>query len=241
MSFALALSDADAELIHLAAIDGKTGASGRHGQTRRYSVLNRAYRELRSRVSQLGYPQFITRGSVTPLPGRASGEDFIEVDLPVGTGEVGGVDVLGGSTGSLWARLDPLEHDQRREGNRMQPPGGVGFWSIIQAPAPSTTSISVGKIGLWPYTLSGSYRINTVNSWTAITDGTHVFMLFDAWDSWLLTKAAMYVTTRDTNKRGAYDDLKDQWLAADALVVAGAARLQRGGHFTPTPYGGISL
>lgn len=238
MPFSLALSDARTEVIHLAAIDGKTGATSRHSPTRLNTVLNRKYRSLRSRVSQLGYPQFLVRGTSTPLPGRASGEDFQEIDVPAAAGEVAGVDV---QINGEWRRLDPLEHGQRRDGNDMVPTNGTGFWSIVQAPVPSTTSITAGKIALWPHSLSGSYKVNTVSTWTDITNDTHVFMLYDGWDEWLLNAAAMMIATRDGNKRGNYDTLRDAWLTADALVVAGAARLQRGGHFSPSPYGGIEL
>jgi hypothetical protein len=239
--FALTLADADAELIDLAGIEGKTGATGRHSPTRRYSKLNRAYRELRTRVSTLRYQTFAEFGSVTALPARLAGEDYIEITRDFEFREVAGIDVLGALTNNQWAALDPLDPSQRRGGNTRVPTlGGVGFWTTLVAPKPSTTSISDGKLAVWPSTLTGSYRLAFTSSWVDITTTTHVFMLEDAWDTWLLARAAMGIVTRDTNKRGKYDDLKDMWLAADDMIRM-SSPLHRLGPTEPTPYLGIEL
>lgn len=238
MPISLALSDARTEVIHLAAIDGKTGSNGRHSSTRINAILNRTYRELRSRVSSLGYPQFIERGTATALPGPLADEDYQEIAIPSALQELAGVDVL---VNSKWTRLDPIEFDQRRNAPNLCPPSGAGFWAIINASKPSTTSITAGSIAVWPKGLQGSYKLSSVSAWTDITSDTHVFMLYDGWDNWLLLKAAMAICTRDSNKRSNYDDLRDQWLFADSLLQESAARLQRGGYTSPTPYGGIEL
>lgn len=238
MPIALTLLDARTEVIHLASIDGKTGANARHSPTRINAIVNRKYRALRSRVSQLGYPQFLVPGAITALPARTAGEDYIEVVLPGDVAEVAGVDVR---VRNEWQKLDPIEYGQRRDAPTMRAPSGVGFWSILQAPVPVTNAITAGRVMIWPHTLTGSYQVDTVAAWSDITADANVFMLYEGWDEWLLNAAAMVVAQRDGNKKGNYETARDAWLAADALVVAGAARLQRGGHTDRSPYGGLDL
>lgn len=237
MPIALALSDARTEVIHLAAIDGKTGSNGRHSPTRLNAILNRKYRALRTRVSQLRYPQFLVPGSITPMPARASGEDYIELPMPAGVAELAGVDV---KVSNEWKRLDPTEFGQRRDAPNAPPPSGVGFWAVLQPPVPSTTTITAGKAAIWPATLAGSYRLFSVETWADITTDSHVFMIYEGWDEWLLNAAAMACATRDGNKRGNYETCRDAWLAADALVVAGAARFGPG-YTEVSSYQGIQL
>jgi hypothetical protein len=238
VSLSLALSAARTELIYLAALDGQTASDGRHTTDRLNALLNRKYRALRSRVSQAGFPQFTVTGSAAALPGRTSGEDYIEVPMAAGTGEVCQVHV---NQGDEWGPLDPIGLEQWRSANTMCPPRGVGFWSVLLAPAPSTTSITAGKLALWPYSMTGTYKISTVASWTDITTDSHVFLLYDGWDDWLLTAAALQLVPRDSNKKSNYSMLKDQFAAADELIDKQSKRLQRGGHTSPIPWGGIEL
>jgi|SRR5262245_1344131 len=252
MPLSLRLDDARTEVIYLAAIDGKNGANGRHAPARINAVLNRKYRALRTRVSQLGYPQFLIPGSATPIPAATANEDFIELPLGAGIAELGGVDVQQG-TGKQWRRLDPISFGQRRDvglalsnsdinaAEFMTPPSGVGFWAILRAPVPSGAAITAGTASIWPKNMTGNYKLFSVDAWTDITADANVFMLYEGWDEWLLNATAMAICTRDGNKRGTYEQAREAWAAADALVEAGAARLQRGGYFVPTSYGGIEI
>lgn len=251
MPISIRLDDARTEIIHLAAIDGKTGANGRHAPARLNAILNRKYRAMRTRVSQLGYPQFLIPGAATPIPAAAANEDFIELPLGAGIAELGGVDVQRG-TNQAWARLDPISYEQRRDvgpdyvnqayrGPYMRPPNGVGFWAILKAPAPSGAAITAGSASIWPKNLTGNYKLFSVDAWTDITVDANVFMLYEAWDEWFLNAAAMVICTRDGNKRDTYEQAREAWLAADALIVKNASRLQRSGYIVPTSYGGIEL
>lgn len=252
MPFTLLLSDARNDLINISGIDGKTGANGRHSPANLNRLLNRKYRNLMSRVSQLGLPQFLESSSASPIPSQTSGEDYIELPMPALTSEVVGVDVR---VSGGWQKLDPLEFEQRRDpllqdGNRGLPfftrgrtaPSGVGWWAINKAPKTiNTTTITAGTIAIWPPTLAGTYKIHTVQSWTDLTADSNVFLLYEAWDDWFLNQAAMTICQRDKNKGDLYVQARDAWAAADALIVASAARLQRGGYTVPTDFGGINL
>lgn len=252
MPFALRLDDARGDLINLAAIDGKTGANGRHSPANLGRLLNRKYRNLRSRVSQLGLPQFLQSTAALTIPAQTAGEDYIEIPMPALTSEVVGVDVR---AQGRWAKLDALEWEQRRDVafssfNMSLPfymfgsaaPSGVGWWSINKAPAAvNTTAITAGTIALFPPTLAGTYKLHSVEAWTDISTDANVFLLYEAWDEWFLNAACMTICQRDKNKTDNYIAAEAAFKVADALIVAASARLQRGGFVVPSDYGGVSL
>lgn len=252
MPFTLQLQDARTDLINLAGIDGHTGPNGRHSPANLNRLLNRKYRALLSRVRQSGPPQSLESVGPSTIPVQTAGEDFIEIPMNGLTSEVLGVDVL--YPAGKWSKLDPIEFEQRRDfgfGGRIQnypfylrgqqAPNGVGWWSVIKAPkAVNTTTITAGSIAIWPPNLSGQYKLFTMEAWTDLTADTNVFLCYEAWDDWLLYAAAMVVCTRD-KKDPTYIQVRDGFQEADALVVAAASRLQRGGFADVTSYKGIVL
>ncbi len=253
MAFGLTKADARTELIYLAAIEGKTGSNGRHSPTRLDAVLNRKYRSLMSRVSQLGLPQFIESTAATAIPAKVVGEDHIDLPMAALTSEVVGVDVLVTTApNNGWAKLDPISFEQRRDVSNqyassrycigIQPPNGIGFWCVNKAPKTvNTTTITAGTIAIFPPQLTGSYKIHTVQAWTELTSDSNIFLLYEDWDEWFLNAAAMTCCQHDKNKADIYVQARDAFDAADARLEASAARLQRGGYVTKTPYRGIRL
>jgi hypothetical protein len=251
VAFTLRLDDARTEVIHLAAIDGKTGSNSRHAPARINAILNRKYRELLSRAGQLGLPHGLTNGGPQTLGSPLTDEDFISVDIPSAASEVVGIDVRTAS--GRWSKLDSIVWEQRRDiafndyDPRARPGGllpahGVGFWAVRQAPSVSGSTLTAGKLAVWPTRLGGGqYQLQYVANWTAISADTDLFLLYEGWDEWLLNAAAMACAQRDSNKRTNYDTARDAWLIADGLLEAQAARLQRTGSIDPTPYGGINL
>ncbi len=254
MAYTITLDNARTKLIDIAALDGKTGANARHSPTALASRLNLVYRELMSRAGQLGLPHGLVVSSGT-LAGQLAGEDFISLDIPNGAAEVVGVDVRTSLSGSglLFTKLDPISWEQRRDiappfgdpryfRGGLEPAHGVGFWTVRESPSVSGSTLTVGKLAIWPLRLSGSpYQLSQVRQWTEISSGTDVFMLYEGWESWLLNKAGMYSAGRDGNKRTNWDTCQANWLAADADLVKQAARHNRSGGGSPTPYGGVSL
>ena len=240
MPFSFALSSARTELTYIAGIDGKTGSNARHETARLNAVLNRKYRALLSRAAGLGYPHFTTAGSATALPGRTSGEDYQEVSIPADANEVIGVDVRVSAGGTqTWRKLDPITFEQRRADGSLEPPNGVGFWSLLTSPVPSTTSVTAGKIAIWPHDLTGSYKVQYVQGWADITTDTHVFVLYEGWDDWLLNAAALVVCGRD--KKDQYTAIERDFQRADQALEQNAPRFMRAGAAVPTPYRGARL
>lgn len=252
MPFALQLQDARTDLINIAGIDGHTGANARHSPANLNRLLNRRYRALLSRIRQLGPPQSLEGVGPTTIPPQTAGEDFIEIPMNALTSEVLGIDVL--FPGGKWSKLDPIQFEQRRDfgfSGRVQnypyylhgqsAPNGVGWWSIIKAPKTvNTTAITAGSVAIWPPSLTGQYKLFTMEAWTDLTGDTNVFLCYEAWDEWLLNSAALTICTRD-KKSDTYVQARDAFQAADALIVAGAARLQRGGFTDVSAYKGIIL
>lgn len=251
MPISLRLDEARNQLIFLAGIDGKTGANARYSTTNLNALVNRKYRELRSRVSRLGMPHFVQTSAAAPIPVLTTGEDFSDIPMPAGIGDVIGIDVQTnrGYGGLRWQKLDGLDFSQRRDIQNLEPEHGVGFWAVHQAPVPSGTAITAGKIAVWGAptyyspgnALAGNYVLHSVDVWADITVDANVFMLYEGWDEWFLNAAAMTCCQRDKDKRDLYEQAKEAWQAADALIVTAASRLQRTGHVSPTPYGGICL
>lgn len=251
MPFGLQLQDAQAAVIAAASIDGKTGATARHPLATITLDLNRQYRALRTRVCQLGYKQFLESSAAANLPGRLSGEDFIEVPLPAGTGELVGIDV---QIGGVWQALTGIEFEQRRQlefvGNTVFFPTGVcqaappGVYAIHKGPKVAADGLTIvpGAIAVWPFQLSAPFQLHSVQSWADITTATQIFMLYEAWDEWLIQKTAMTICARDgAKKRDRFLAAQAAWQYADGLVKDGAPRIQRDGVSHPSSYQGIIL
>lgn len=255
MAYTLALSDARAEVVHIAGIDGKTGSNGRHPPSRIDAILNRKYRALVSRAGRLGLPHGLSQATGT-LGGQLAGEDYVQLSAPADAAEVFGIDVRGGATGlQQWSKLDPLSWEQRRDVYLDQSGGvlcagvlprhGVGFWATSQGPKVDQGPPAVlvpAKMAIWPLRIgAASYTLHYASQWPGITDDAEVFLLHDGWDEWLLNAAAMVCAQRDSNKLKNYETANAAWLAADQMLEDQAARIDRSGSIEPTPYGGIQL
>ncbi len=226
MSDTITLLDLGAALVFETGIDGQTGASGRHPlATFIYPLLNRCYAQLRSLVSQNGEDFFRLPGTAGAIPARAVGEDWIELPWPTGASEIISLDVqLSGS----WYELVRGSWAQRRVfpgANRCESPGE---WTVLSTPQPSTTTVTAGKLVIWPVSLSGQYKIDVLPLWAAITDPTYVFAVFPDWVEWILCAAAMVVYQRDNNKKDAYKMAADRRMDAEKRIVAHCRRARRG-------------
>jgi hypothetical protein len=221
MSDTITLGDLDTELVFEAAIDG---ANARHVVARRYALINRCYKRLRSLVSHNGEDFFRVPGVATNTPARAAGEDWIELDWPTAASEIIGVDIQHGGD---WRDLGRGSWAARRifPGARA---GLVGEWSVLSQPQPSTTTVTAGKIAIWPHNLTGQHKIHYLPHWVDITNTSHVFVLFPNWLEWLLTAATMVLIQRDNNKRDTFLAAKDRNDAAHAQILAHARRSKRG-------------
>lgn len=225
MSDTITLGDLDTELIYETGIDGKTGANARHVVARRYALLNRCYKRLRSLVSRNGEDFFRLPGTSAVIPGRAVGEDWIELPWPTDAAEIIGIDV---QIAGCWGTLTRGSWAQRRVFpgvNRWRSPGE---WTTLSMPQPTTTTVTAGKIVIWPTSLSGNYKIDILPKWTPLTDATHVFVIFPDWVEWLLSAATMVITQRDNNRKNTFAAAQARKLEVEKAIIDHCRRSKRG-------------
>lgn len=226
MSDTITLDALTEALVWESGIDGKTGSNARHETARLYDLLNRQYKQLRSIVTANGEEFFRVPGTATAIPARASGEDYIAVPWPTSASEIVNVDVY---VQGQWRELTQSSRRQWRVyPGVLTRPDSPGEWSTVSMPQSSTTTVTAGIIGLWPYTLSGSYAIDYVPHWVPITNPAHVFVLFPHWEEWLLTSSTMVISQRDNNKRNMFVDARDRKAEAQAQIIAHCRRSKRG-------------
>jgi hypothetical protein len=225
MSDTITLEDLTEAVIWEAGIDGKTGANARHTLARLYELINRQYKQLRSIVTANGEEFFRVRGTATALPARTAGEDYLSVPWPTAASEIVSVDV---QLGAYWYELTQSTRRQWRVWPGANRPESPGEWSTISMPQSTTTTVTVGAIAIWPYTLTGNYSIDYVPHWVPITNTAHVFVLFPHWEEWLLCSCAMVITQRDNNKRDTYAAARDRKAEAQAQIIAHCRRSKRG-------------
>lgn len=225
MSDTVTLGEFDTELIYEAAIDGATSATGRHPPARRYAVINRVYKRLRSLVSATGEDFFRVSAAVAPIPARAAGEDWIELPWPTDATEIISVDV---QRGNAWHELTHSSWAQRRVYPGQSRSSSPGEWATLSMPQPTTTSVTAGKIVIWPTALAGNFKVDYLPKWTPLTDPLHVFVMFPDWYEWALTAATLIIVQRDNDKRDTFLAARDRNAVAEAKIVAHTRRSRRG-------------
>jgi class 3 adenylate cyclase len=222
-----------------AAIDGQTGASGRHPAADLNERINRYIEAVRSLVRGEGGELGQALTDIDAIPAATANEDFIELDWPTTAEEVTGVDVLVPRS-PRWQPLDAADWSQRRALNfeRSYPSGGVGWWTVKSLPeARASASVTAGKLALFPADLSGSYRIAYVEQWTPMTADTHVWAYHANWDTWVINAVVMELTQRDSNKKGLFALAERNFLRAEERIKAASGRIGAG-FVVPTRAGG---
>lgn len=226
-------------IISGAAIDGQTGASGRHPTATIDERINRYIRGLRALVRDEGGPQFQKLSDIDDIPAATANEDFIEVPWPDDAEEVTGVDVLTSGCPE-WRSLDAADWEQRRSlnGSLNYPPGGIGWWAVKDMPeARGSTTVDAGTLALFPSDLAGSYRISYIEQFTELSSDTHKWVFRADWDTWVVNAVIMEITQRDTNKRGQFALSKLLFDRADAQIRKSSGRAGPG-YVVPTRVGG---
>ena len=174
------------------------GLTDRHPDAQLIKWINLAWRRLRSKLAMAGMPGLTTPTTIAALgttPPVAT-EQYLEVNWPDGAVGVFGVDVL---IGQQWIPLHPMSFAQRRD---FQDRGSTGdaptHWIPLTLPAENTTTITAGKIGLFPLATGGvNYRIWYLPVWVDITTTANVFYGHDLWFEWLIQTVVRRVAQKD--------------------------------------------
>ena len=174
------------------------GLTDRHPDAQLIKWINLAWRRLRSKLAMAGMPGLTTPTTIAALgttPPVAT-EQYLEVNWPDGAVGVFGVDVL---IGQQWIPLHPMSFAQRRD---FQDRGSTGdaptHWIPLTLPSENTTTITAGKIGLFPLATGGvNYRIWYLPVWVDITTTANVFYGHDLWFEWLIQTVVRRVAQKD--------------------------------------------
>lgn len=174
------------------------GITDRHPDATLIKWVNLEWRRLRTKLASSGMPGLTspTTPAALPVVPPIASEQYLEVDWPDGAVGVYGVDVL---LGQKWVPLHPMSFAQRRDfQDRGSSESAPSHWLILTLPSENTTSITVGKIALFPLATGGvNYRIWRLPVWVDITNTAHVFYGHDIWFSWLIQAVVRRVAQKD--------------------------------------------
>ncbi len=174
------------------------GLTDRHPDATLIKWVNLIWRRLRTKLAMIGMPGMTIPSTIAALPTTApvATEQYIEVGWPDGAVGVYGVDVL---LGQKWIPLHTMSFAQRRDfQDRGSTESAPSHWIPITLPSESTTSITAGKIGLFPLATGGvNYRIWYLPVWVDITNTAHVFYGHDLWFEWAIQTVVRRVAQKD--------------------------------------------
>lgn len=174
------------------------GLTERHPDATLIKWINLAWRRLRTKLAQSGMPGMTVPTTIAALGTTppVSTEQYLEVNWPDGAVGVYGVDVL---LGSKWIPLHPMSFAQRRDfQDRGSTENAPSHWIPLTLPSENTTTITAGKIALFPLATGGvNYRIWYLPVWVDITTPANVFYGHDLWFEWLIQTVVRRVAQKD--------------------------------------------
>jgi hypothetical protein len=174
------------------------GVTDRHPDATLIKWVNLAWRRLRTKLALAGMPGLTTPTTIAALPTTppVTTEQYLEVNWPDGAVGVYGVDVL---LGQKWVPLHPMSFAQRRDfQDRGSTENAPTHWIPLTLPSENTTTITTGKIGLFPLTTGGvNYRIWYLPVWVDITTPANVFYGHDLWFEWAIQTVVRRIAQKD--------------------------------------------
>ncbi len=186
---------------------GVEGLTDRHPDATLIKWINLVWRRLRTKLAQAGMPGMTIPTAIAALPTTppVSTEQYLEVSWPDGAVGVYGVDVL---LGQKWVPLHPMSFAQRRDfQDRGSTENAPSHWLPLTLPAESTTTITAGKIGLFPLATGGvNYRIWYLPVWVDIVTGANVFYGHDLWFEWLIQTVVRRIAEKDDDSENTLNE-----------------------------------
>jgi hypothetical protein len=177
---------------------GVEGLTDRHPDATLIKWINLCWRRLRTKLATSGLPGLTVPSTIAALPTTPPvvSEQYLEVGWPDGAVGVYGVDVL---IGQRWMPLHPMSFAQRRDlQDRGSTDSAPSHWLPLTLPTESTTTITAGKIALFPLcTGGGNYRIWYLPVWVDIVTAGNVFYGHDLWFEWLIQTVVIRIAQKD--------------------------------------------
>lgn len=182
----------------------------RHSDALLIRMLNNVVREFRTRLSNAGFSYFLEATTAAALPTSAavSGEQYLEIDFPTGAVSVHGVDV---KFGSDWIPIRQGSFAERRDYQSLASGGQLNPYAphtfvVRTVPVESTTTVTAGKIMLFPLETSGrNYRVWYLPVWADIAAANTSYVIYghDMWFSWIELEMCIRIYMRDNDSQGA--------------------------------------
>ncbi len=183
------------------------GLTDRHPDATLIKWINLAWRRMRTKLAMAGMPGLTIPTTIAALPTTSpvTTEQYLEVSWPDGAVGVYGVDVL---LGAKWIPLHPMSFAQRRDfQDRGSSENAPSHWIPLTLPSESTTTITAGKIGLFPLTTGGvNYRIWYLPVWVDIVTPGNVFYGHDLWFEWLIQTIVRRVAQKDDDAQNTLQE-----------------------------------
>lgn len=202
---------------------GIEGLTDRHPDATLIKWINLAWRRLRTKLATAGMPGLTVPSTIAALPTTppVSTEQYLEVGWPDGAVGVYGVDVL---IGSRWEPLHTMSFAQRRDfQDRGTTENAPTHWLPLTLPAENTTTITAGKIALFPLATGGvNYRIWYLPVWVDIVTGANVFYGHDLWFEWLIQTVVRRIAQKDDDSENTLAEAvmtqKEVWAEIKASI-----------------------
>lgn len=207
-------------LANARALAGVEGMDDRHPDATLIIWLNDVWREMRTRLANIGIQGLTIPTNVASLPtAPPTNEAYLEVPLPDGAVGIYGLDVL---IGQEWVPLRPGSFAQRRDYQRVSAAQPL-YWLTLQLPTESTTTITAGKLMVFPAATNGlSYRIWYLPTWVNITNTTHVLYGHDTWHEWAVNGLARKIAQKDNDAQGTLDECARRQAEVWVVIKKGA-------------------
>ena len=177
---------------------GVEGLTDRHPDATLIKWINLCWRRLRTKLAASGLPGLTVPTTIAALPTTppVSTEQYLEVNWPDGAVGVYGIDVL---IAQRWLPLHPMSFAQRRDlQDRGASDSAPTHWLPLTLPTESTTTITAGKIALFPLATGGvNYRIWYLPVWVDVTGVNNVIYGHDLWFEWLIQTVVIRIAQKD--------------------------------------------
>lgn len=184
----------------------------RHSDAQLVRWINLAWRLLRTKVTNAGFSYFLqpTTAAALPTSAAVTGEQYLEVNYPAGAVGVYGLDV---KVGGIWVPLKPGSFASRRDyQSRSGAVGGTPTHYIVRSvPTENTTTVSSGKIMIYPLATGGhDYIIWYLPVWADIdaANTTYVFYGHDIWFDWAIQDVVRRAAQKDDDSQNTLNEAR---------------------------------
>lgn len=185
-----------------------TDTTKRHDTTEANVYLNDSYREYLSFMTTRGFDYFCEETTLAPLPtSRAdTNEQYSLINWPANDAlALKRVDVY---SGGEWHELLRRDWSQLRSESRSSQASASRpiVYAVKSIGKVSGATLTVGKIGLAPFSSNGTYKLTYLPGWTNITTDAHLFLFHDEIGAqWTMWNTVIKYSAQDNNAKKRFE------------------------------------